>query len=426
MKVELENLSPVKKTVSIEVPVDEVGREIDQVLALYRRRVRLPGFRAGKVPLDLVRRRFGSDVHEEVRDRLLARSFHRAAEENGLRPIGEPTVDGLTFDDGGPLSYKATFEVLPKIELRGYKSVELRRTKPRLEEAEIDRALEELRQSRVRLVTEEGRAASIGDVVVADFAGTPAGEGKPFRRERMPIEVGGEGNLPEFNEHLMGARAGAKLDFQVVYPPEYGSKELAGKTVAFELVVHEVKRRDLPALDDEFARDLGEFGDLGALRERVRGDLELRKEEEERRDSRQAVLDKVLVENPIVLPDVLVEREIRHRLEDIVRGMILRGIDPEKTEVDWQGLRKRQEEPARKIVHAGLILDAVVAAEKLENERAAIDERIRQDARRLGEAPEKLRERLKKQGGMEALRTQMCREKALDYLTSVANIQYSE
>lgn len=426
MKAELEELGPIKKRLAIEVPADEVRRETEELLRNYRRKARLPGFRAGKAPLDLVRKRFGADLREEVRERILSRSFHAAVEREGLRPVGDPAVADLEFEDDGPLSFTATFEVLPRIEPRAYKDVTLARRRPVLGEADVERALEELRQSRARLEVDEGREAGAGDVVVADFEGTPRGGGSPFRRERMPIEVGADNNLPAFNEQLAGVRAGAAIAFAVDYPADYRSQDLAGKTVDFQLNVHEVKRRVVPALDDEFARDLGSFADLAALSRRVREDLEARQQGEERRAVRQAVLDKVLIENPVALPEVLVEREVRHRLEDVVRGMMLQGGDPEKAEIDWEALRKRQEEPSRKVVHAGLTLDAIAVTEGLEVERSAIDERIRQDAARLGEPPDKLRERLHKQGGMEALRSQMLRERALDYLISVANIQYSE
>jgi len=426
MKTEVENLSPVQKRISIEVPADEVGAETSEVLELYRKKAKLPGFRPGKAPIQLVRAKFGKDVREEVRDRLMARTFHDVAKDNGLRPIGEPAVDDLKFDDDGPLSFKATFEVLPEFELKGYKDVELRRSKPTLEDAEMDKALEDLRQARTSHVTEEGREAVVGDVVVADFEGTPVGEGEPFKREGMPIEVGAENNLPAFNEHLPGTKEGSEVEFRVEYPEDFGSKELAGKTIDFKFLVHEVKRREVPELNDDFARDLGEFDDLAALRERVREDLQARKDHEEEHAAKQAVLEKVMVDNPVVLPDVLVQREIRGRLEEVVRSMMMRGMDPEKTEVDWEELRKGQEEPARRMVHAGLILDAVAREEKLEVDGKAVDERIRLDAQRLGEKPETLRERVNEQDGMEGLKNQLLRDKALDYLTSVANIQYLE
>jgi trigger factor len=425
MKVDLEDLSPVKKRLSVEVPTDEVDQETDVLVRDYKKKVRVPGFRPGKTPADVIRKRFAKELREEVRDRLVWQSFTRAAEERGLKPIGDPALDEVSFDEGQPLTFKTTFEVMPEFEVKDYREIEVRRPPTDLLDAEVDEALEQLRESRVRHVVEEGREASVGDIVVADVEGTPAG-GETFQRERTQVEIGGEGNLPAFNEQLTGVCSGRELEFDVDYPEEYPGKELAGKKVAFRLKVHEVKRRELPEVDDEFARDLGEFESLDQLRSKVREDLQARKDHQAEGQMRQALLDKVLLQNTIALPESLTDREIRHRMEDLVRGLMQQGMDPEKAEVDWKEIRKRQEEPARKAVHARLVLDAIAATEGIEVQRKEIDERIQREAQRVGESPDKLRSDLKKHGGMEALKSQLLREATLDYLTSVANIQNEE
>lgn len=425
MKIDLTDLSPVKKSMVVEVDVAEVERETDQVLRRYRQQARIPGFRPGKAPLPVVRARFAREVEDDVRDRVISRSYVEAAREKGLRPLGDPVVEELNHEQGMPLRFKTTFEVLPEIHPKGYKNVEVRRRKADTSEAELERALEELRQSRARLVGEEGRAAAAGDVVLADLAGHPEGA-EPFRRERMMIEVGAQDNLPAFNERLVGVKAGAELEFPIDYPPDYRLPALAGRTVRYRLKLHEVKRREVPELDDEFAKDLGDFESLTALRARLRQDLQARKEHEAEQELRRSLVDKVLLENPVVLPDVLVDQEIRHRLEEIVRGMVLQGVDPQKVDIDWKELRQRQEEPARKAVHARLILDAVARAESLSVDEQECEERIRRDARLAGESYDKLRARFKTDAGLEAVRTQLVREKSLDYLTSVANIHVGE
>jgi trigger factor len=425
MHVELTDLGPTKKALSIEVGVDEVERETREVLRQYRKKARLPGFRPGHAPLDVLRKRFGKELVGDVRDRIVARSFHEATEERGLRPVGEPVVEEIDFEVGRPLRFKTTFEVLPPIEVRSYKGVEIQRPAPRVSDEELERALEGLRQSRARLVTEEGRAAAAGDVVIVDLRGEPAGA-PPFERERVPIEVGAPENLPGFNTGLAGVRAGAEVRFTVEYPAGYPARELAGQSVELRARVHEVKRREVPLLDDEFAKDLGDLADLPALRVKLREDLLARKRAEDVRELRQAILDKVLIENPIVLPEALVDREVRHRLESVARSMILQGVDPEKAEVDWSEVRKRQEAPARKMVHARLILDAVARVEGIAVDRQAMEQRIAEEAQQAGEAADMVRRRLREPPGREVLRDQMVREKTLDYLTSVANIHYAE
>lgn len=425
MKVEVTDHSPVKKTMTFEIEPDALQSETDAVVRDYARQARLPGFRKGKVPLSLVRSRFSKEVEEDVRERVIGKAYREATEARGLKPLGNPRLEDLTHEAGEPLRFKTTFEVLPEIELEPYQGLEARRPAARVTDDDVDTALEELRQARTSLITEENRAAATGDVIVADVKGQPEG-GEPFERERMMLEIGATDNLPAFNEKLLDVTAGQSREFSVDYPEEYGSKALAGKTVRYAITVHEVKVRQVPELDDEFAKDLGDFADLAALRAEVRKDLEARQEAESDRAVRQAVLDKLLLENPVVLPEVLVEEEVRQRLEDFVRHLMQQGIDPQQADLDWKEMREQQQSGARRGVHARLLLDAVARAEKLEVSREEIDARVRADAQRMGQKFEDLRAALRKHGRMELLTDQLLREKSLDLLTSVANIQKEE
>lgn len=421
MKIELEDVSPVKKSLMIEADPDEIERETEAVLRRYAREVKVPGFRPGKVPISLIRTRFAKEIQGDVRERLVTHLYTEATTQKGLQPLGDPILEEVTEGADQPFRFKTTFEVAPSFTPRGYKGVEAREPRAEVADAEVEQMLEDLRKSQVRLVAEEGRVAVTGDVIVADVAGSVEGE-PPFRREGMMIEVGATENLPAFNEPILGAKAGSILEFHVDYPKEYDAKHLAGRTVHYHLEVREVKRAEVPNLDDELAKDLGDFDSLPALRERIRADLLERKRVEARGAVRQAVLEKVLLENPVPLPEVLVEREVRHRLEDLVRAMMSQGIDPRDAKLDWSQIRERQLEPARKSVHARLVLDSVAACESIAVEPPEVEERIRKEAHRMGRGYKEVRDGLAKEGGLEALRNQMVREKSLDFLTAVANI----
>jgi trigger factor len=425
MKIELTDLSPVKKSLAVEVDVEEVSKETAAVLRRYTSQVRLPGFRQGKAPVEMVRKRFAKEIDDDVRERLISRLWREATSEKGLVPLGEPVLDDLKHEHGMPFQFKTTFEVLPKFEVKDYKGVEATRPPFNVDDAEIDEALESIRQSRARYVADETHHAENGDVIIADLEEQPEG-GELTKREKLLLEVGAPGNPEPFNLRLLGARTGAALAFEVDYPADHPNASLAGKKVSYRLAVHEVKRKETPPLDDELAKGLGEFENLEALKARVRSDLTSRKAAVAHSGVRQAILDKVLVANPVPLPDILVEEEIQHRLEDMVREMMFQGLDPRKAELDWKQLRDRNEEPARKIVHARLILDAVAAAEGVTVSRKDLDLRIRREAERIGEDHDALRLRLSKSGGLQALETQMVREKSLDLITSIANIQGAE
>jgi trigger factor len=425
MKIELTDQSPVKKSLTVELDEEMVAKETESVLKSYAAKAQIPGFRPGKAPKSVIQSRFAKEIKEDVRERLVSRSFHEAAKEHDLKPLGNPSLEEISDDPGSPLRYKTSFEVLPEIDLKGHEGIDVRRPSVVVSDADVDKTLDELRESQAKLVTEEGRKAITGDVLVADVEGRPE-EGEAFNREAMMIEVGSTDNMPGFNEKLEGAEAGQELEFSIDFPKEHPIESQAGKAVAYKIKVHEVKRRVLPELDDEFAKDLGEFDDLDALKSRIREDLEARKKRDSEMAVRQGVLDKLLLENPIVLPEILVEEEIRQRLEEMVRRMMMQGMDPEQMNLDWKDLRQKQDEPARKSVHARLLLDALAEMEKLEITKDEIDDRLKRDAEAMGENHDKFRAQLEKRGGLEVLKNQMIREKSLDLVTSLANIQDEE
>jgi trigger factor len=425
MKVELTDISPVKKTMSIEVESAEMDQETQSVLKNYARKAKIPGFRPGKAPLSVVQARFAKEVQEDVQERMMARHHHQATEEKGLRPIGDPVIDEVDWKEGQPLIFKTTFEILPTVELKDYKNIEAHQPSDELDPKEVEQELEKLREMRASLVTEEGRKAATGDVIIADVDQTPEG-GETTRQERVMLEVGSQQALPEFNEKLVGVEADAELEFSIDFPKEFPVPEMAGKPVLFKIKAHEVKRREVPELDDEFAKDLGDFDDLAALTARIEEDLGARKKAGAETALRQSVLDKVLLDHPVVLPDVLVHQEVRQRMEEVVRRMMMQGVDPEKAEIDWADMRKHQEEPARKAVHARIILSEIAKAESISLTPKELDDRIAADAQQMGEDPAELKQKLVKHGHMEALKNQLVREKSLDLLVSVANIQKGE
>ena len=425
MKIEITDLSPVKKTLAVEVDAEEVSKETEAVVRRYTGQVRLPGFRQGKAPIELVRKRFAKEIEDDVRERLISRLWREATREKGLIPLGEPVLEDLQHERGMPFGFKTTFEVLPQFEVKDYRGVEATSPSSRVEDRDVDEALESIRQSHARYILDEARLAEPGDVIVVDLHEQPEG-GEAKTRERVVLEVGAPGNPELFNAKILGAVTGATLEFELDYPLEGAPSTLAGKKVGYRLLVHEVKRKEIPPIDDELAKDLGEFDSLLALKTRVRSDLSERKAAMARSGVRQAVLDKVIAATPVAIPDVLVEEEIQHRLEDMVREMMFHGVDPRTAELDWKQLRDRNEEPARKIVHARLVLDAIAAAETVKVDRKDLEERIRREAERISESYEAVRLRLSKGGGLQALETQMVREKSLDLITSIANIQGAE
>jgi len=425
MKVQVRDVSPVKKTLEIEIPTDEVDREFDRLVRGYARSVKVPGFRKGHVPPDLVRRRYAKELEEEAKERLIGHYHAKAVEEQGLRPLNDPVVEEIHFHAGEPMRFRTVFEVSPPIRLGRTRGLELARPSVEITEADVDRTLEAIRGSVGRFVpVEPVRPAEAGDHLVVDVSGkTLDEEAKEFRQEAVMIAVGAEETLPEFNAALIGSSPGEEKVFEVAYSPD-GQGSLAGRRVEYRLAVHEIKRRELPPLDDALAKEVGEPGGLAVLRERVSKDLKEGHERKARRDAREEALRQLIESHETFeLPEVLVEQQLRRQMEDAVRVMVGRGIDPSKIEMDWKGLREKEAEMAARRVRGMLILDEIARVEGLEATPAETDARIDREARELGVRSDELRRRLETEHSVQALMDQILREKALDFIVDQATIR---
>ena len=424
-----EDVSATKKKISVEVAAAEVSRIEKEVLKGYRNDARIPGFREGKAPLDMIRKRLGDSLEKEVRERVMNDSFRTAMEQEDLQPVANPEVDNVQDAEDGGLKYEATVEVLPEFEIDGYKGLDVTRPKVEVEEEQVEKFLGELRESRGQWHTVDGRASKVGDLVHCELVGKsddgePVGEdGEP---QRVAIEVGATDNLPVFNEKLEGVSSGDEIGFNVDYPAEYPAEQLAGKSVHYDAKIGEIKEKEVPELDDEFAKDLGDFENLDELKADIRKRLEGAKAGEVDQTVKQALIDQVLLANPIVLPEVLVDEEVRFRLEDVAHRMVQQGVDPEKADFDWAKFREQQMDGAKKSVHARLLLDAIAEKESVEVEPEELQRRLVIEARRAGRPPEELAEQLQESGRLQVFYNQIVREKALDLVEAVANIQDEE
>ena len=423
MKVQVEDVSPVKKRMEVEVPPAEVEREMEKLVRGYAKSVRVPGFRKGHVPPGLVRQRFAKELEQEVKERLMGEYHAQAVAEKGLDPLHDPVVEEVEFRSGEPLRFRTLFEVRPEVPLGRYRGLEI--TRPRVEptDEEVEQALESLRESAARFLPVEPRTIVEGDYVVVDVVGRFIEEdGKTFRKEEMMMAAGAPENLPEFNEALSGASPGSEKLFHVSYPADYQDGHLAGRRVEYTLSVREIKRRELPPLDDDFAREMGETEGLQALRDRLKRDLKEARERHARRAALESAMRQLIDAHDFDLPDVMVEEQLRRQMEDIVRGMMARGMDPEKAGVDWKEIREQELPLARRRVRGTLLLDEIARREGLEVTDSEVSDRIEREASELGLRPQQIRQRLEKGGALQALRSQILREKTLDFVLNQATI----
>lgn len=426
MKSELVDVNETRKNLMVEIPPDVVDAEIARVAARYGKAARLPGFRPGKVPSKVVRQRFRSQILHDVAHELVERAIEEALTERGVEPVDAPDIRDINVEEGQPLTFKAEFDVLPSFDVGDFASIEVRRTPVKIEDDAVEQALERLRERSARFEPVEDGIVDDGHTVVVDLdrqgfdkAGQP---GEKTRHERVPVELGAAANPPGFDTELKGLRSGSSKSFRVRFPDDYAMPELAGTEADYKVTVHDVRKRIVPRLDDEFAKDLGEFGTLDALEARVRDDLHAEAREASERQVRAEILKKLAARVPFPVPASLVDREVDRRVEEFARRLIDQRIDPRKTNIDWAAFREAQREPATEAVGSALVLDEIAGGNEIGVSEAEIEAELAKYSARSGLTVPALRARLEREGGLGRLAAGLRREKALAHVMQLARI----
>jgi trigger factor len=434
MKADLIDVNETRKNLVVEIPSDVVDAEIDKVSRDYGKQARVPGFRPGKVPTKVVRQRFRDQILHDVAHGLIPRAVEEALRERGVEPIDTPDIRDVTMEEGRPLTFTASFETVPPIDPGDYSTLQLRRTSADVTDEAVDQALSRLREQSARYEPVEGRGVETGDSVVLDLkrtaderaegdaAGAEHAGTKTDTHEDVTVDIGGPANPPGFDEQLAGMTAGSQKTFDVHYPDDYAIKELAGTTVTYDVTVKTIRKRIVPALDDEFAKDVGDFDSLDTLRRRVREDLEHEAKHESERALRADLMKQLASRVTVDVPEALLEREIDRRVEEFVRRLMDQQIDPMRTNVNWEEFRERQRDAASEAVRGALVLDEVARREQIAVSNEDVEKEIARYAERTGRTPAAVRARLEKEGGVGRLYAGLRRERTIDFLLSRATI----
>lgn len=420
MKAELVDVNETRKSLLIEIPPEVVDQEIARTASRYGRQARIPGFRPGKVPEKVIRQRFRSQILHDVAHHLVEHAVEEALAERGVEPVDVPDIRDLKLEEGQALTFTAEFDVVPPFDPGDLSDIEVRRTPPMVGDAEVDTALEQLRQRAARYEPVEEGVVGPGHTVVLDIErqgfDREGRAGEKTRHERVTVELGAPANPPGFDAEIVGLASGATKSFRLRFPDDYAVAELAGTDVEYTVTVHEIRQRIVPALDDEFAKDLGEFDSLEGLRARVRQDLEAEAREASERQLRADVLKKLAARVPFTLPASLVEREVDRRVGEFARRLIKQRIDPRTTNIDWAAFRQAQQEPAREAVSSALVLDEVARRDQIAVSEAEIDAELERRAARTGLTVAAVRAQLEQEGELPRLAAGMRREKALRHV----------
>ncbi len=414
-----------QRELEIEIPAEVVEKETQRVTREFTRLARIPGFRPGKAPAELVRRRFWDDIKSEVLHSLIPSSLQDAFREGNLNPVGNPSIAELQFEPAKPLRFKASFEVLPEFTLGEFKGLSVEAAKVEVTDQDVEQELERLREQAATYVPVEDRPAEDGDTVVASLVGvvTNAKEKRePLVLDEVEVHLGEEGTMEAFSQGLQGVRAEEERQFNAPYPDGYPDARLAGQTVAFTARVKAVRRKQLPALDDEFAQQVGNYKTVQELTQKLRQDMQQAAARQEKELTQQRLLDELLSRHEFPLPEALVQHQIDMRLERRVRALVAQGIDPQQVQVDWAKVRRDQREGAIRDLKLGLLLERIAKVENLQSTEEEVASEIERLAQSSNQTPEAVRARLTKEQGLDRIESAIRSEKVIEFLHSQARI----
>jgi trigger factor len=419
-----------KREIELEIPAENVQKAEEKVARDIARVAQVPGFRPGKAPVPLIRRRFADDIRGEVMQSLVPEYLEKALDEKKLIPVTRPEVDNVEFKEGEPLKFRATFEVLPEFELGDYKNVTVEVEAVEVGDAQVDKAIDEIRDSLATFVPVEGRAAQNGEYALIKLIGTPVGGGEPVQADGILCHIGAEETLEAFTENLRGASTGETKRFRSEYPKDYPDPKLAGKTYDYTIDIQGLKEKKLPETNDEFAKDVAsqspQFSgvtNLAELRARIRADLDAAKDQQQAAQAREKILAILVQRHDFPVPQALVESQMDIRLERVVRSLVAQGVDPRAVNVDWVSLRKRQQDRALSDVKAELLLDRIATAENIDATDEDVEKEIARLAERSGESATAIRARLTKQGALARMRSKLRSDKTIEWLYRTARIE---
>ena len=424
LQVEAHEEGPVARRLEVRVPVSRVVEAFARAYREIGRSARVRGFRPGRAPVSVLRKLYGAAVAEDVEHALVAETLPAALERAGLVPVSDPSIDADRLDESAPFAYRAQVEVKPSFELGDLGGLPARRPSAVVTDADVEQELEVLRQRQASLIEEpEATPAANGHFLTLDYTGRIGGE--PFEggsARDQTIELGADQLLPGFEEQLAGARAGEERSVRLRFPADYGNSALAGRDAEIAVRVVSVRRREVPALDDEFAKDLGEFESLAQVRTRIRERLGAARERHARAELRRTLLDALIERVPFEVPAGLVHERLHRRLHSARHELEERGVRGERLdrqlarwEEDWRPAVERE-------VREEWLLQEVARQQGLAIDDPEIDQRLGKIAEEQGGDAARLRKAYRDAGALEALRERLLEEKAVEFLLALAKV----
>ena len=406
-----------KHSLEITIPADEVAEETGRVVEDVKKRAKLPGFRPGKVPESLIRKQYEGQIRQQVLESLIPKYLTKQIEAEDLHVVGSPDISDVHFHAGEPLRFKAEFEVVPKIELEDYKGLSVPYHDPEITDEDVNKRLEELRESRAEYVNVDPRPVEDGDHAVVSLESIGGVEGPAVKNDELTLEIGAEDTFEAFSTNLRGLSPGDEKEFEVTYPADYGQPRLSGKTVRFRAHLKGIRRKELPELNDEFAKDMGDYLNLDELRDAVRKSQFALRQYEAQQEAKNKLIEKLVDMHAFPVPETFVENQIKSRVEQQIRALVAEGMDPKNVQqLDWQKVKESQRDKALREVKASMVLSRIAEREAIAATRDEVDKEVERLARQQREPFAALRLKLEKNGTLGRIASHIQTEKTLSFL----------
>lgn len=421
MKVAVEELEACKRRLQVEAPEDLVRQAWEEAYGRVGGQVKLPGFRKGHIPRNLLKLHFADEVRREVAQRLIPQVYRQALAETKLHPVEDPDFHDVTLEEGSPLKFTAVVEIKPAITLGDYRGVSVQHSPTRVSDEDLQKTLEHLREQQALFKSVE-RPADVGDMVLVDYTLTPEGM-EPRSEQGYAFLVGSQAVLPEIDEAAIGLAAGGERETRIRFPDDHRREDLRGKGGVARVRVVEVKEKALPALDDEFAKGLGEYATLAELKSAMRKELEAQREREDRRALEEKAVDALLAQHDFQAPEAMVLRQVAHLIEHARERMRRQGVDPDQIKWDYEKLTEELRPGALRAVRRALLLEVIAEKEGLAPGEADVEAEVGKIARASQRPAPAVRRLMEKSGDLETLRFSLREARTLDLLIQHARIE---
>lgn len=394
MQVKVESLSKIKKKINFEIPAERVGAEIDKAFENIRKRANIKGFRKGKAPMAYIEKHFSDMMEQDVLKSLVNDTYFKAIQEEKLFPVAYPEIESDELKRGEPFKYSATIEIYPEVKIEEYAGLELKKEQFEKNDEIVEKRLRELQENMAQLKpAEDGHIAANGEFVTLDFEGFI--DGTPFENgsaQDYHLELGNGRFIPGFEEQIVGLKTGEEKDITVTFPAEYHNKDLAGKEATFAVKIKEIKIKELPPLDDELAKEMGDFESMAQLRDKIAEGYERQEKERIEADLRDRTVKTLIDKNPLEVPSALVEKQLQIMLDGVKKRLSLEKLSLDMIGLDDEAYRGRFRDTAEVQVKGALLLDALAELEKIAVEDSDLNDHIRELAQERGQDIDKLKQ----------------------------------